>query len=300
MTNIRKSAKPRTAKPKTTASRKPAVKRSTATKKSTKQGSSRNWKLALVGILLVITSPFYYRYVAKGFVSAWRWVTDLGEDPNYRHYRDFNIYVSEKYSIHGIDVSYAQGKIDWPKVKAMDDDGLHISFVFIKATEGDALVDTYFRRNWREAAKVGLICGAYHYFRPEIDGREQAKFFLKTVRPETSDLPLVVDVEELDGVSAEKMRQSLDDFFAYFRLKSRVRPIIYSGLSFYQDYLKGYYDNYTLWIAHYHKPETEINRAANWQFWQHSDKAKVNGINHAVDFDTFKGDSVAFNKLLIH
>ncbi|TSJ43394.1 glycoside hydrolase family 25 protein [Mucilaginibacter corticis] len=299
MTTVRKHSSTAKAKlpAKTITARKAPAKKRAPAKKQPKRGFS--WKIGLAGILLVLFSPFYYKYVLSGFGAAWHWVIDLGEDPDYRHYRELNIYVSEKYSIHGIDVSYAQGKIDWPKVKAMNDDGVHISFVFIKATEGTHLIDTYFQRNWREAAKAGLICGAYHFFRPEQNGKEQAKLFLKTVKPETSDLPLVIDVETLDKATPAQLHQTLNDFIAYIRLKTSITPIIYSGLSFYQDNLKGYYDNYTIWIAHYYKREADINKAANWSFWQHSDKARVNGINHDVDFDTFKGDSIAFNKLLI-
>jgi lysozyme len=295
VTAVRKT--PSTSRSKTTPARKPSAAKKKPVKKASKRSFS--WRWLSIGLLLILLSPLYYKYVGAGFANAWHWLIDLGEDPDYRHYRDFNIHVSEKYTIHGIDVSYAQGKIDWPKVKAMNEDGLHVSFAFIKATEGVQLVDTYFQRNWREAAKVGLVCGAYHYFRPRLSGKDQAKFFLKTVRPETSDLPMVVDVETLDGIEPARMRLTLDDFFGYIRAHSRVKCIIYSGLSFYQDYLKGYYDDYPVWIAHYYKREADVNRVANWSFWQHSDKATINGINHAVDFDTFKGDSVAFNQLLV-
>jgi lysozyme len=250
-------------------------------------------------LTLVLFSPFYYKFVVGGFTAAWHWVNDIGEDPDYRNYKSFNVHVSEKYTIHGIDVSYAQGKIDWPKVKGMDENGLHVSFAFIKATDGENFIDPTFQRNWREAAKTGIICGAYHFFRPERNGKTQAKWFLRTAKLERSDMPLVVDIEKLDGVSPEKMRIELDACLSYLKYRSPVKPMIYSGLSFYTDYLKGYFDEYPLWIAHYDKPETQVNQAAKWQFWQHSSKATVNGIKHAVDFDTFKGDSVAFRQVLI-
>ncbi|RKR80308.1 lysozyme [Mucilaginibacter gracilis] len=250
-------------------------------------------------MVLIIASPFYYKYIASGFLTGWHWINDIGENPNYRHYKSFNIHVNEKYTIHGIDVSYAQGKIDWLKVKTMEENGMHITFAFIKATEGEQFVDSYFQLNWREAAKTGLICGAYHFFRPAKNGKIQAALFLKTVKLEKNDMPLVVDIEKLDGVSPERMRLALNDFFTYLRYKTRVKPIIYSGLSFYVDYLKGYYDGYPLWIAHYDKPELSVNRAANWLFWQHTSKATVNGIHHVVDFDTFKGDSLAFKQILM-
>jgi lysozyme len=161
------------------------------------------------------------------------------------------------------------------------------------------LVDPYFQRNWREAPKAGITCGAYHYFKPSKSGKWQAKFFLQTVKMEKGDLPVVADVEELNGVTPAKMRQELKEFLTFIQTKTGVKPIIYSGISFYQDYLSGYFDGYTLWIAHYHQPELKISSQTNWLFWQHSDAATINGINHVVDFDAFKGDSVAFKKLLV-
>ncbi len=53
----------------------------------------------------------------------------------------------------------------------------------------------------------------------------------------------VVDVEELNGVSPAKMRQELKDFVTYVETKTGVKPIIYSGISYYQDYLAGFLMN---------------------------------------------------------
>lgn len=285
--------------------KRPPVKRKTPVKKKApaKKKKSKGWpiqlKIGIAGLLLILLSPFYYGYVLRGFVSAWRWVRDIGGNPHYRTYKSFNIRIPDKYAIHGIDVSYAQGKIDWQKVKAMEEDSVHISFAFIKATEGILTVDPYFQRNWREAPKVGITCGAYHYFKPSKSGKLQAKFFLQIVKVEKGDLPVVADVEELNGMNPEKMRQELKDFLSYIQTKTGVKPIIYSGISFYQDYLAGYFDDYTLWIAHYHQPQLNISSSAKWQFWQHSDGATINGIGHVVDFDAFKGDSLAFRDLLV-
>jgi lysozyme len=276
-----------------------AVHKKAPAKKKKSKGWPTSVKVGIAFLLLVLLSPFYYGYVLRTFTSAWRWLRDAGGNPHYRTYKSFNIRIPDKYAIHGIDVSYAQGKIDWQKVKSMEEDSVHISFAFIKATEGVLLVDPCFQRNWREAPKAGIICGAYHYFKPSKSGKWQAKFFLQTVKIEKGDLPIVVDVEELNGVTPVKMRQELKDFLAYIQAKTDVKPIIYSGISFYQDYLAGYFPENILWIAHYHEPELKISSGTNWLFWQHSDKATIIGINHVVDFDAFKGDSAAFRKLLI-
>lgn len=275
------------------------VKRKKSPSKRRKKNSSLPIKIIIGGLLLILLSPFYYGYILKLGSSGWTWLTNIGEDPNYPAYRSYDIRIPKNYSIHGIDVSYYQGKIDWQKVKAMDDNDVKISFAFIKATEGVLLVDRYFKRNWREAPKAGLICGAYHYFRPKKSGLWQAKFFLQTVDVEKGDLPPVVDVEELNGVSPAKMRSELKEYVNYIEKRTGVKPIIYTGLSFYNDYLNGHFEDYPLWIAHYYQSQLVTNKKTKWHFWQHSDKARVNGINHVVDFNVFNGDSLAFTSLLV-
>lgn len=277
--------------------RKP-IARKQSTRKKTNKSSATKWKIAIAGLLLVLLSPFYYGYVLKFVSATWFWVRHPGEDKNYRTYESFNIKIPKKHNIHGIDVSYYQGRIDWQKVKAMEDDGVKISFAFIKATEGILSVDPYFQRNWREAPKAGLKVGAYHFFRPQKSGLWQANFFLQTVSFEKGDLPPVVDIESLDGVSPEKMRKELNAFIIQIEEKTKVKPIIYSGLKFYKDNLRGFYDDYSLWVAHYHQPKIKLTDK-EWKFWQHSDKAHINGINHVVDFNAFNGDSLAFTKILI-
>lgn len=285
------------AAPKKTTVTKAPVKRKTSAKRKG-SGTKIPWRL-IVGVLLVVLSPFYYGYVLKTFSAAWRWVLDIGENPHYRTYKSFEIRIPTKYHIHGIDVSYAQGKIDWQKVRAMQEDSVRISFAFVKATEGLLKVDPYFKRNWREAPKVGITCGAYHFFRPEKNGLWQARFFLQNVSIEKGDLPAVADIEVLDRTSPQTMRKELKIFLNHVESKTHVRPIIYTNISFYTDYLAGYFDNYTLWIANYYQPELAMDAKTKWQFWQHSDIAKVNGINHTVDFNAFRGDSLAFTKLLV-
>ena len=111
-------------------------------------------------------------------------------------------------------------------------------------------------------------------------------------------MPPVVDIESLDGVSADKMRKELNAFIVQIEEKTKVKPIIYSGLKFYKTHLMGYYDEYPFWIAHYYQSKLKLTDKA-WQFWQHSDKARINGINHVVDFNAFNGDSLKFQQLLI-
>lgn len=258
------------------------------------------WKAAgAILVMLLLLSPFYYGYVLKTTSAGWRWFKDLGGKTNYRTYKSFHIRIPSNYKIHGIDVSSYQGRIDWQRVKKMREDSVHVGFAFIKATEGVLKVDPYFQRNWRECNKAGITCGAYQYFRPKFSGKWQAGLFLQTVKLQKGNLPPVVDVERLDGMAPEKMRQELDAFIKEITLRTKATPIIYTGLTFYQENLAGFYDNYPLWISSYDHPVLTISARTNWKFWQHSEKARVNGIFSVVDFDLFRGDSLAFQKILV-
>jgi lysozyme len=77
-----------------------------------------------------------------------------------------------------------------------------------------------------------------------------------------------------------------------------VKPIIYTYLHFYENYLSNDYKDYPLWIAHYLQPgKPRIDRS--WSFWQHSERGRANGIRSRVDFNVFYGDSISFRNLLL-
>ena len=69
-----------------------------------------------------------------------------------------------------------------------------------------------------------------------------------------------------------------------------IKPVIYTNIDFYKNYLQNDFDDYPIWIAHYLQPEKpRIER--KWSFWQHNESGRVNGIKTPVDFNVFSGDS---------
>ncbi|MCC2545640.1 glycoside hydrolase family 25 protein [Hymenobacter sp. BT175] len=187
------------------------------------------------------------------------------------------------YAVHGIDVSSYQGKIDWPEVARHQ-----VRFAFIKATEGVTLRDSRFARNWREARKASVMRGAYHFFQPNYDGREQANLFVRTVPLAAGDLPPVLDVEAPEFHDVSVMRRGIATWLTLVERHYGVRPILYSNYSFYQRYLAGHFDDYPLWLAHYEVDSPELPKD-KWIIWQHSDEAHVPGIRGAVDFNVYQG-----------
>ncbi len=212
-------------------------------------------------------------------------------------HREFGIRIPEGYLIHGIDVSHHQGKISWKHVRDMNVDGIKIGFAIIKATEGENWTDRQFKRNWTETRKHSIPRGAYHFFIPGRSGISQANRFIRTVKLLPGDLPPVLDIEESYGASENTVRTGVSQWLARVESYYKIKPIIYTNPSFYRKFLKGHFDEYPLWIAHYRlktKPRIEP-----WLMWQHSETGKVNGINTKVDFNVFSGDSIAFRNLLI-
>jgi lysozyme len=213
-------------------------------------------------------------------------------------YEAFGINIPGQYGFHGIDVSRYQERIDWEAVSEMRSKGMRISFAFIKATEGKSRVDGCFSRNWRLAGKAGLKVGAYHFFLPDRSAAAQARHFINTVPLLPGHLPPVLDVEEHMGEEKESIRSGVLEWLRLVENRFGVKPIIYTNIHFYKKYLGSEFDEYPFWVAHYLQPvRPRISR--KWQFWQHSESGRVNGISSKVDFNVFNGDSLELERMLI-
>jgi lysozyme len=246
------------------------------------------YKSLLVAAILVATATVgYYVYVLNKYANA-----------RFVQYPAFGIEIPVNYSIHGIDVSRYQQHIYWKGVKDMRVKNVQVGFAFIKATEGTGDTDRFFTYNWKQARTDSLTRGAYHFFIATKSGKEQARHFIKQVKLLPGDLPPVVDVEDLYGTSPGQMQQQLKACLNELEKHYGVKPILYTYVSFYNQFLGTAFDAYPLWVAHYlEKEKPRIER--DWLFWQHNDAGHVNGIDAYVDFNVFKGDSLAFKKLLI-
>jgi lysozyme len=212
----------------------------------------------------------------------------------------FGIVLPSGYTVHGIDVSRHQEVIEWEKVDSMHSGGEKIDFVFIKATEGITRQDPNFETNWKAIKKTKLIRGAYHFYYPTRDASMQARNFISQVSLSKGDLPPVADIEHSGGKSKKKICEGLAVFLNKLEKKYKVKPIIYTNLSFYNDYLMGEFDSYPLWIScYYDEDRFKSSCAHEWTFWQHSERGKVNGIAGNVDFNVLNGSIEDLKKLCI-
>jgi lysozyme len=213
-------------------------------------------------------------------------------------YPNFGIEVPAGYTTHGIDVSHYQHDIDWKLVSEMTDQGQRISFAIVKATEGTLLADPYFKKNWRELSEYNLIRGAYLYFHPRRSGKSQAEFFMSKVNLAAGDLPPIIDIEETNRQSKANIQKALKECIETLERKYHKKPIIYTGVDFYTNYLGEAFDAYPLWAAHYEQKDApRITR--KWLIWQHNCKGRVNGIRGDVDFNVVNGSLFALRDICL-
>ncbi|MBI1270505.1 hypothetical protein GC174_08735 [bacterium] len=198
----------------------------------------------------------------------------------------------------GIDVSEHQATIDWNKVSESG-----IEFAFIRASEGLGRdwEDDYFQQNWKEAKRVGITRGAYHFFRPNHDIQTQIETFSKAVgKLEPGDLPPVLDLEDPSiwaGIPLTERIARIEQWMNGVEATLGVRPMIYASPGFIDAYLGNSpaLAKYPLWVAHW-KPaggSAEPSVPApyqNWLVWQHSSEGSIPGIKGHVDLNFFNGD----------
>ena len=202
-------------------------------------------------------------------------------------------------TVPGIDVSYWNAGIDWPKVRAAGQ-----RYVFAKATEGDFYSDPTFDDNWTGAKAAGLLRGAYHFFHPNADAKKQATKFIDYVKSMKDDgeLAPVLDLETHDNQSKDKIIARAKTWLDLVEAAFGKKPIMYSGQYFLQDYFSEvgggpppWAKDYPLWLAQYPNQyvpgmQPTLPRGwFKWTFWQYSEKGQVNGINAKVDLNLFNG-----------
>jgi lysozyme len=265
---------------KTTYSRKP--------KKKSSVFSAKIVRYFAIGFLIMFIFSVGYHYrlglaYYLGFKSHYSSHTDVFSEA-----RNLRVLEKSKGKVVGIDVSEYQGKIRWSYVDTLENK-YPLRYVFIRATVGNDRVDNQFKRNWLGAKENKMIRGAYHYYRPNENSLEQAELFIKTVKLKKGDLPPVLDIEKLPKEqSIERLKIGLRRWLKTVESHYGVRPIIYTGEKYYDDFLKEEFSDYLFWIANYNFYREEIQD--NWLFWQFTEKATVPGIDYNVDVNIYNGD----------
>ncbi|MCG2611236.1 glycoside hydrolase family 25 protein [Flavobacterium sp. SM15] len=269
-------------------------------KKSLPYGKMMTYGLVTLFLLFLLGMAYNYR---NGFLYYLGFKTDKNvndlteEERKLEDIRIFEVLSRHDTKVVGFDVSEYQSKIAWGKIDKVEDD-FPLEFVFVRATAGNDRPDRRFKENWKAAKEHYFIRGAYHYYRPNENSIEQAENFIKVVKLKKGDFPPVLDIEKLPkNQSIDSLKIGLRRWLKHVERHYKVKPIIYTGESYYTDFLKDEFKGYTFWIANYNFFVETIKD--DWKFWQFTEKAKIQGIEGLVDVNIFNGSKEELKRMLI-
>lgn len=231
---------------------------------------------------LKIAAIFLLVCIALSAAIWWAWNDWLTSPP----YVD-----ADHYPIRGIDVSSHNGMMN---LDAAAED--NVDFIFIKASEGASFRDPNFRINYDKAVKAGLMTGAYHFFRFDVDGVSQAINFLWAIGNRKLDLGIAIDVEQAGNpanVPTEVVIDRLSAMIEFLNMKN-YEVILYSNTQGFYDYISQNFRDMPLWICSF----SSIPAEADWTFWQYYHRGRVKGINGDVDLNAFYGSRKEWHDFL--
>lgn len=226
-----------------------------------------------------------------------------------------------------LDVSAAQGAIDWSRVAAaMVAPGLARRFrgAYVKVAEGPTAKDPCRAANIAGLRAAGLPWGAYLYVHPMHDMADQVQNSLDAIGDTMPDFPLALDVEAADpslsaGNLVDQIRCGIDATIERFGRP----PMIYSYPAFWARRvmpaaasvpeiasLKLWWASYGAGVAWYPRRDQLPTAPEPWRtagkvptLWQYSGDLKksasawtahVDGINGDVDRSVFTGTEDEF------
>jgi GH25 family lysozyme M1 (1,4-beta-N-acetylmuramidase) len=204
----------------------------------------------------------------------------------------------------GLDVSSAQGDVNWSTVKA---DGAQ--FAYVKATEGSYYTNPDFAQQYNGSYGVGLIRGAYEFANPSYSGgATQADYFVAHGGGWSADgktLPGVLDIEynpygaECYGLSQSSMVSWVRAFVNEYHAKTGRWAVIYSTTDWWTTCTgnnSGFGSEDPLWLADFASSPGAL--PAGWGFytiWQYADSGTFPG-----DQDVFNGSSARLSALALN
>ena len=205
------------------------------------------------------------------------------------------------YAVQGVDLSH------WNTVPMSDVKAAGKQFVFYKASQGTAGVDTTYAKRTAYARSAGLLVGPYHFFDYRADGVAQARHFVRTVIGAGGFDGRLLPVVDVECVSSFGMP---DPARATARLRAfvsevvslvGVRPMIYTSIFEWHTVTAGSdaFGDCPLWSAEWAKtaPLKFPPGWSTWLFWQFGSTA-AGGTR--VDGDAFSGDRAALLGLVVH
>ncbi|VVT21292.1 Glycosyl hydrolase [Sphingomonas sp. EC-HK361] len=211
---------------------------------------------------------------AAGIVAMAAWQVAIGWRPS-----------SETYPVQGVDVSEANGAVEWPLVK-----GSGADFAYIVATAGARHRDSRFETNWSDSAAAGLRRGAIHVYSLCEDAVDQANAFNTVVPRAPGALPPAVEIAYDPGCADRPQPAAfvadLKRFLTIVETHTGKPALLLISRAVDRDYDLSSALPRGVWaMGNGLKPGYP---AHGWRMWRASDFRRIEGIDGPVNWDVVK------------
>ena len=228
-----------------------------------------------------------YQYTHLDVRTGYRWLGDEVKgngtvtDDFYKYFGMEKAESKIKNLLKGIDVSYAQGVIDWEKVKAS---GL-VDFAILRAGYGKetSQIDDQFSRNYTACKQLGIPVGAYwySYATTVAEAEQEANVCLQIIQGKQFEYPVAFDIEEArclpqaDAISTTfcTALENAGYYTAIYTFKSALESNFSAAVK----------NRYDIFLSHIGVQQTDY--AGDYGLWQYSWTGCIPGISGDVDLD---------------
>ena len=194
----------------------------------------------------------------------------------------------------GIDVSYANGSIDWVSAKK------DVDFAIVRSSFGDDLpsqIDSFFYQNANGCVKNNIPFGTYHfaYFTSVEKAKGEADFAIRLANEYKDKIKFIaLDIEEDSERYAQRVGANPDWTACALTFMNRIQsagytPVLYSNQSWLQNQLDySRLKDFKLWYAAPGAAQPKYSCA----LWQYTWEAQISGIRGDVDGNFCYDDSL--------
>ncbi len=186
------------------------------------------------------------------------------------------------FPFQGVDVSAAQGPIEWPVLRAGG-----AQFAYVTATTGATGRDPMFEKHWREVFEAGMGRGAVHVYSLCKLAIDQANNFNTTVPRDRDALPAAIDIAFAADCPSRPDRKivigELTQLVTLIETHTGQPALLRISRDFDAAYRVSEALRRPLWSAQNFFPPDYAARP--WRLWQASDMRRMDGAAAPLHWD---------------
>ncbi len=246
--------------------------------------------LILIPVLIVFSIASCLHTTSTKFIAK----TYSLNSENYTNVDGFKYYNDDSYTSYiGIDVSSAQGEIDWEEVSESGIEFAMIRCGYRGTRNGKLIEDEYFTQNIEGALENGIEVGVYVFSSAisEDEVQEEVDIVLELIEDYDVTYPVVFDMENyvddqdrINDLSVDEKTQ-LAQYFCEKIQEAGYTPMVYGNKTWLTTSINvDELSDYFIWYAGY---EDQPSYDGQFLMWQYSNTATLSGIDTNVDMNIY-------------